>query len=42
MEAGEVVSFDFYNTRHLAIVEYSTEEAAQNVTNFYSLLVCYS
>lgn len=30
MEAGEIVSFDFYNTRHLAVVEYSTEEAAQN------------
>lgn len=30
MEAGEVVRFDFYNTRHLAVVEYSTEEAAQN------------
>jgi hypothetical protein len=35
MEAGEVVSLDFYSTRHLAVVEYSTEEEALNVTNFF-------
>jgi hypothetical protein len=41
MEAGEVVSFDFDSARHLALVEYSTEEEALNVTNF-SLLYLFS
>jgi hypothetical protein len=34
-EAGEVINFDFYSTRHLAVVEYSTEEEALNVTNLF-------